>query len=452
MNIVNKTAGLVSVVIPTFNRERYICDALDSLKNQTYKYIEVIVIDDCSTDNTETVINNWREENKTAFIGFIYQKLPRNRDEWWAWNIGFRLAEGEFIAIHSSDDLSHESRIAKQVDFFSRNIDVALVGSNYVEFTNGLENITGYSTWLVYDANEIELRYKEKFEHCVATGTVMFRADILDEIIGFRKVSNNLNDFHFIADVINHEYLIANMCDQLYYVRKHNEQKSRKLQEGDIWVDEKYVPEALKTLKDRVSVVLALEDNEKVHVETLEGINNQTYENIELIIVDDTQNGNTEKLINVHFSRHNGLRSGAIKDLVYFKLPRKAGYPWNYNIGAYLAKGEYILFHGERGVSKKYRVEKQVEYLKGDFFTSLVGTNFSNSTDFIKYDEDIEYSYVVDYMPCININTTLLRASVINETGGLNRRILGRESFEFIYRLLNNGYRVQNLKEVLYCE
>jgi glycosyltransferase involved in cell wall biosynthesis len=242
------------------------------------------------------------------------------------------------------------------------------------------------------------------------------------------------------------------MCDQLYYVRKHNEQKSRKLQEGDIWVDEKYVPEALKTLKDRVSVVLALEDNEKVHVETLEGINNQTYENIELIIVDDTQNGNTEKLINVHFSRHNGLRSGAIKDLVYFKLPRKAGYPWNYNIGAYLAKGEYILFHGEKGVSNKYRVEKQVGYLKGDFFTSLVGTNYNNSTDFIKYDEDIEYSYVVDYMPCININTTLLRASVINETGGLNRRILGRESFEFIYRLLNNGYRVQNLKEVLYCE
>jgi glycosyltransferase involved in cell wall biosynthesis len=452
MNISNKKAGLVSVVIPTYNREQYICDALYSLKNQTYKNIEVIVIDDCSTDNTEKVIKKWNEENKRAFKDFVYLKLPRNRDEWWAWNIGFYIANGEYIAIHSSDDVSHKERIERQVNYLLENIDVAVVGSNYKVFMDSVNNIIGGSEWLIYDSNQIEGSYKENFEHCVATGTVMFRTDILDDTIGFRKVANNINDYYFISDIINLEYLVANMRDELYYVRKHEGQKSKKLEEGNAWIDDKHIPEALKTIKDRVSVVLTLENNSNTIMKTLESINDQTYSNIELIIVDNSMGSDIEKLVKTRLLKNNELRNGVIKDLVYFKLPRKVKYPWNYNIGAYLAKGDYILFHGEKGVSDKLKVEKQVEYLKANFFTSTVGTDYNNSSDFVKYDEDIEYSYVIDYMPCMNINTVMLRAYVINETGGLNRSLLGRESFEFIYRLLNNGYKVQNLREVLYYE
>jgi glycosyltransferase involved in cell wall biosynthesis len=452
MNISNEKVGLVSVVIPTYNREQYICDALDSLKNQTYKNIEVIVIDDCSTDNTEHEVKKWREKNRKVFMNFIYLRLPRNRDEWWAWNIGFFIAEGEYIAIHSSDDLSHEERIEKQVRFLIDNIDIAVVGSNYKVFMDSVDNVIGNSEWLIYDSNRIEESYRENFEHCVASGTVMFRADILDNTIGFRKLANNINDYHFIADIINHDYSVVNIRDELYYVRKHEGQKSKKLEDGSNWVDEKHIPEALLTIKDRVSVVLVLENKSADIVRTIESINNQTYRNIELIVVDNSRSISTGNFIKSWLVNNRISPKSAIIDLVYFKLPRKLKYPWTYNIGAYLSKGEYILFHGNQGISHRSKVEKQVNYLKNNFFDSAVGTNYNDSSEFIKYDEDIEYSYVIDYMPCVNLDTVMLRANVINETGGLNRSILGRESFEFIYRLLNNGYRVQNLREVLYYE
>jgi glycosyltransferase involved in cell wall biosynthesis len=452
MNISNEKVGLVSVVIPTYNREQYICDALDSLKNQTYKNIEVIVIDDCSTDNTEYEVKKWREKNKKVFMNFIYLRLPRNRDEWWAWNIGFFIAEGEYIAIHSSDDLSHEERIEKQVRFLIDNIDIAVVGSNYRVFMDSVDNVIGNSEWLIYDSSRIEESYRENFEHCVASGTVMFRADILDNTIGFRKLANNINDYHFIADIINHDYSVVNIRDELYYVRKHEGQKSKKLEDGSNWVDEKHIPEALLTIKDRVSLVLVLENKSADIVRTLESINNQTYRNIELIVVDNSRSISTGNFVKSWLINNRISPNSAIINFIYFKLPRKLKYPWTYNIGAYLSKGEYILFHGNQGISHETKVEKQVNYLKNNFFDSAVGTNYNGSSEFIKYDEDIEYSYVIDYMPCVNLDTVMLRANVINETGGLNRSILGRESFEFIYRLLNNGYRVQNLREVLYYE
>ncbi|GIM27689.1 hypothetical protein CPJCM30710_03550 [Clostridium polyendosporum] len=444
--------GLVSVVIPTYNRAQYICDALDGLKKQTYKNIEVILIDDCSTDDTEDVIKKWSEENRNVFADFIYLKLPRNRDEWWAWNIGFYLAKGEYIVIHSSDDISSEDRIKKQVDYLISNIDTAAVGSSYKSFNENIDNIIGVAEWLIYDSDSIERSYKEKFEHCVCSGTLMFRADILDTIIGFKKVTNNLNDYYLIEDIINNDYVISNINENLYYVREHEGQKSKKLEDANKITDGKYLPEALKTIESMVSTVIVLENELNSIIDILDSIAYQTYKNIELIIIDNTLDNNIQNTINEWWFNKKDKKNVAIKEFIYFKLPRIISYPWTYNIGAYLAKGEYIAFHGEDRISNRGRIQKQVEYLNENFLTSVVGTNFGGGSNFVKYDEDIEYSYIVDYMPCVNINTIMLRTRIINETGGLNRKILGRESFEFIYRLLNKGHRVQNLREVLYDE
>lgn len=457
MDYYDKKPGLVSIVIPTYNRSHLIWDTLEGLKRQTYKNIEVVIIDDCSTDFTESIIARWIGQNKDAFVDLVYLKLPRNRDEWWAWNIGFTLAKGEYIAIHSSDDISHEKRIETEVDYLTKNIDVAAVGTSYKVFKENLNNIIGVADWLIFDTNEIEVKYKQYFEHSVCTGTVLFKADILDTIIGFRKVTNNLNDYYFIDDLINNDYIVANINEDLYYIRQHDGQKSKLLEQDSKMVDAQYVPEALRVIKDRVSVVIALENVSDSVINALESISRQTYKNIELIIVDNKLDASMENKINKWWMDKKDKEETAIKDFVYFKLPRKVQFPWTYNIGAYLSKGEYIAFHGEDGVSDETRMEKQVEYLKNNFLTSAIGTNYvsgydNNQNDYIEIDEDIEYSYIVEYMPCMNINTVMLRSEVINETGGFRRKLMDREDFEFIYRLISRGYRVQNLREVLYDE
>ncbi len=63
---------------------------------------------------------------------------------------------------------------------------------------------------------------------------------------------------------------------------------------------------------------------------------------------------------------------------------------------------------------------------------SVVGTNYNDSGNYIKFKDDIEYSYTVDYMPCMNFNTLLFRSDIIDKTGGINKRIDGAEDFEFI--------------------
>ena len=93
-----------------------------------------------------------------------------------------------------------------------------------------------------------------------------------------------------------------------------------------------------------------------------------------------------------------------------------------------------------------------MDFLDHNFMYSVLGTNSQPGSTDIKYDEDIEYSYVNKFMNCVNIHTIMLRYDVIHKTAGLNNSIQGAADFEFIYRLLNNGYKVQNLKEVLYFE
>lgn len=438
--------GLVSVVIPAYNQCNYICETLDSFKNQTYKDIEVIVIDDCSTDATEETIKTWRQNNTDAFINFIYLRLPRNREEEWAYNIGLCMTAGEYIIIQSSDDISHKERVEKEVAYLLSHPETACVGSNIAVFIDNLDNIVYIGNWICYDRNKIEENYKKGI-HCVCSGTVLFRSYILEDLIGFKKISYGSGDVHFISDISNHDYIIDNMNEVLFYYRRHKQQKSFYRD------DEAAVEKKIKYMKDRVSVILPIYRGKNFILSALKGILDQSYNDIEIILVDDLLDEELEKEIKLsYYEFKENDRSEKIKDFIYFKLPRRIGYPWIYNIGAYLSMGEFIVFHGDNGISDKYKLEKQVDYLKDNFYYDAVGTNFDKNNDWIKYDDEIDFSYVVRYTHCVNLNTLMVRYEVINKTAGLSQAIPHREDFSFVDGLIKSGKKIQNLKEVLYYE
>jgi len=103
------TPPTVSVVIPAYNHERYVGAAVDSVLGQSWQDLELIVIDDGSTDNTGAVVQARRDERLT----YLYQE---NQDAYNTINRGLRLARGRFIAILNSDDIYALNRIERLLE------------------------------------------------------------------------------------------------------------------------------------------------------------------------------------------------------------------------------------------------------------------------------------------------------------------------------------------------
>lgn len=119
---------LISVIIPTYNEEARIPVAIQSIVDQTYKNIEIIVVDDQSTDSTEKVIKEFIKKDQRI----RYLKVPKNdksRIDWrgvnvnagcFARNFGMEHAKGEWIAFQDADDASLRNRIETQLDLATR--------------------------------------------------------------------------------------------------------------------------------------------------------------------------------------------------------------------------------------------------------------------------------------------------------------------------------------------
>ncbi|MBO8173074.1 MAG: glycosyltransferase [Bacillaceae bacterium] len=102
----------VSVIIPTYNRARFIEDAIQSVLNQTYKDYEIIVVDDGSTDDTKDRVIKFGDK-----VRYIYQE---NQGPSAARNTGIRYARGEYIAFLDSDDRFLPDKLRKQMKYIRR--------------------------------------------------------------------------------------------------------------------------------------------------------------------------------------------------------------------------------------------------------------------------------------------------------------------------------------------
>lgn len=215
---------LVSVVIPTYNRAKYLSQCLAALFKQTYRPIEIIVIDDCSTDNTSKVVEQWLKKVKSDELTLRYHKLPVNLGFASAVSIGYYLAQGEFVANQDSDDISHPERIASQVQFLLTNQDYDLVGTNYEVFTHNL-NQTKKAYLVRYDNNIVKC-YREG-NHCVCFGSLMIRRKVIDKIGGLTKFMVGAEDYEYVARAIVQGFNVQNLRPVLYYYRQHQEQRSK---------------------------------------------------------------------------------------------------------------------------------------------------------------------------------------------------------------------------------
>ena len=116
---------LISVLLPVYNCELYIQEAVDSILNQTYSHFELIIIDDCSTDATVSILKTYNDSRINLII------KPKNSGYTDSLNFGIEIAKGDYIARMDGDDISLPERFEKQVNFLENNLDVIMCGTSY---------------------------------------------------------------------------------------------------------------------------------------------------------------------------------------------------------------------------------------------------------------------------------------------------------------------------------
>ena len=131
---------LVSIIMPSYNTGKFIGETINSVIDQTYINWELIIVDDCSSDNTDEIIKNIKDSR------IVYLKNEKNMGAAVSRNRALREAKGKWIAFLDSDDLWKENKLEKQIKFMKDN-NYYFSYTNYIEIDeNGNQNgkkITG---------------------------------------------------------------------------------------------------------------------------------------------------------------------------------------------------------------------------------------------------------------------------------------------------------------------
>ncbi|MEI7230352.1 glycosyltransferase family A protein [Pectobacterium carotovorum] len=120
---------LVSIIMPAYNAERYICDAIDSVMQQSYSNFELIVCDDGSTDNTALLVKSYTEKDSriTLIVNQCGKGAAGSR------NSAIKKSSGEFLAFLDSDDMWHKDKLKEHINFMITN-DLSISHTNYFMF------------------------------------------------------------------------------------------------------------------------------------------------------------------------------------------------------------------------------------------------------------------------------------------------------------------------------
>ena len=170
---------LVSVVVMTYNSSKTIIDTLESIKSQTYSNIELVVTDDCSTDDTVFVVKHWIEENSSFFKNAVLVSTPHNRGVSGNVNNGIRNSNGEWVKSIAGDDLCLPTCIADNVRYITENPEINILYSLSKSFrvVNGekiIEADIREGEWAKWNEHSVEEKLRVYVDHCALSSPTVF--------------------------------------------------------------------------------------------------------------------------------------------------------------------------------------------------------------------------------------------------------------------------------------
>lgn len=208
------SSPIITVLMPVYNCELYIREAVDSILNQTFTDFEFLIIDDASTDETVAIIKTYNDSRIQ-----LIQK-PANSGYTNSLNHGLKIAKGKYIARMDGDDISLPERFVKQVDFLEANQDVVLCGTNF--------SIIGTDKVINLPQKNKEIKLALLKGNCIAHPSVMIRNQTLQQFsILYDSNTEPAEDYDLWVRLLETGKLF-NLQEELLNYRVHNTQVSKK--------------------------------------------------------------------------------------------------------------------------------------------------------------------------------------------------------------------------------
>lgn len=210
---------LVSVLMPCYNAKDHIEDAMNSILNQTYKNIEIIAINDCSSDQTSKILHTMAEKDDRIKVYDNEENLKLIR----TLNKGITLCNGEYIARMDSDDIALPQRFEKEVAFLEENKDHDIVSSLFLAFhTDNPDKKSLHHNPLKHE----ELKAYMLFKSGICHPAVMIRKRVFTELdLKFEMEYLHVEDYALWSKAI-YKTKIANLGEPLLLYRVHPTQVS----------------------------------------------------------------------------------------------------------------------------------------------------------------------------------------------------------------------------------
>ncbi|MEG3955221.1 glycosyltransferase [Microcoleus sp. herbarium2] len=528
MSMANSTPQ-VSVIIPAYNGDRYIAQAVESVISQTYKNWEIIVVDDGSTDDTRQALQPYVEK-----IRYVYQE---NQGVAAARNRGIKESRGELIAFLDQDDFFLSDKLAGQVALFDAQPSLGIVNSGWRLVNEQGETISDIKSWEYFPILNLKTWIVQM---PVLPSAMMFSRKWLENVGGFNSEFDSVDD----ADLVLRLVLLG--CESAWLpqvtvcYRQHDKNVSIKksLEQANLYIKLKqnlfnkpdlpqhirdlenpafyealtwmawhlyytgypasaveyyqksfaYTPySAKKTVGDwinrlgwcckaygfprnmqllrnlpewqdlmssiipkkavRVSVIIPTYNCDCYLLRAVESVIYQTYQDWEIIVVDDGSTDNTRQILEPYC------------DLIQYVYQENQGAAIARNRGCELAKGEFLAFLDSDDFFLPEKLEKQIACFDADPTLDLVQTGWLIVD---KKDEGIYGVKPWEEAPQLDLQSLVLYKSVRSSAlmlrrewwerlGGFDPRFSLTEDLDFVLRLALKGCNSVWLKEILTC-
>ena len=204
-----ESKALVSFIMSAYNSEETISKSIESMLNQTYENIEILIVDDCSDDNTYKICENYSRINENIFLFRNNKNIGLTK----SLNKLLNHSKGTYIARQDADDTSMSERIEKQFEF---------IKSNRLDGCSARSNIIGHRGVIpglaYYFPIKLIMKYKNPFIH----GTLFIKKSVLSDLGGYDERFIYSQDYKLMSDILQKGYRVSIIKTPLYNLNFSN--------------------------------------------------------------------------------------------------------------------------------------------------------------------------------------------------------------------------------------